>query len=284
MLSPYNHREDATAKMIKLLEDYAAMLKEGHTAGEGAGPRPESYYIATDTVPVSEWQGFEHVYQVHCPRLFLNESVRDVGIVSLEFAYSGLTNSPRSSCSIITVHVRGEDSNTIWLHGESTTRNRPRNDLAFVRAVKFIRDQEVQRPTKPPPRRSTDIQMPQTKGIAQAMQMLRQSFSTKDTAGGLENILADAYTDAPRPGLNPLEGWKEGVSLKQSHFCVLLKPQIVLHSESSEDSTCVVAAGVTSFKINNIMDNENADDPINGNIMSRYALIWCVAFALPYLA
>lgn len=101
------------------------------------------------------------------------------------------------------------------------------------------------------------------------MQMLRQSFSTKDTAGGLENILADAYTDAPRPGLNPLEGWKEGVSLKQSHFCVLLKPQIVLHSELSEDSTCVVAAGVTKFKINNIMDNQNADDPINGNIMSR---------------
>ena len=101
------------------------------------------------------------------------------------------------------------------------------------------------------------------------MQMLRQSFGTRDTAGGLENILADAYTDAPRPGLNPLEGWNEGVSLNQSHFCVLLKPQIVLHSEASEDSTCVVAAGVTKLKINNIMDNENADDPINGSIMSR---------------
>lgn len=101
------------------------------------------------------------------------------------------------------------------------------------------------------------------------MQMIRQSFSTRDTAGGLENLLADAYVDAPRPGLNPLEGWTEGVSLKQSHFCVLLKPQIVLHSELSEDSTCVVAAGVTKFKINNIMDNENADDPINGTIMTR---------------
>jgi len=99
--------------------------------------------------------------------------------------------------------------------------------------------------------------------------MLRHSFTTRDTAGGLESILADAYTDAPRPGLNPLEGWNEGASLDQSHFCVLLKPQIVLHSESSEDSTCVVAAAVTKLKINNIMDNENADDPINGTIMSR---------------
>jgi hypothetical protein len=144
--------------------------------------------------------------------------------------------------------------------------------------VKFIRDQEVTERPKPVPRRSTEVQQPQTKGIAQAMQMLRQSFSTRDTAGGLENILADAYADAPRPGLNPLEGWKEGVSLKQSHFCVLLKPQIVLHSESSEDSTCVVTAGVTKLKINDIMDTENADDSINGTIMSRWGLAGFIIF------
>lgn len=110
-------------KMIRLLEEYAAVLRESHAADEGAGPRPESYYIATDTVPVSEWQGFEHVYQVHCPRLFLNESVRDVRIVDPEFVYSALTNSSRSSCSIITVRAQGEDSNTIWLHGETTAHN-----------------------------------------------------------------------------------------------------------------------------------------------------------------
>jgi len=140
---------------------------------------------------------------------------------------------------------------------------------AWSRAVKFIRDQGETKPTRPAPRKSVDVQPSQTKGIAQAMQMFRQSFGSRDTAGGLENILADVYTDAPRPGLDPLEGWKEGVSLKQSHFCVLLKPQIVLHSELSEDSTCVVAAGVTKLEINDIMDNENADDPINGTIMSR---------------
>lgn len=80
-LSPYNRREDATLKMIKLLEEYAAVLNQ---AEEGAGPRPGSYYIATDTVPMSEWLGFENVYQVHCPRLFLNESVRDVRILYLK--------------------------------------------------------------------------------------------------------------------------------------------------------------------------------------------------------
>ena len=66
--------------MIDLLERYAAVLKESQAAEEGEKPQTGNYYIAADTVPVSEWDGFENVYQVHCPRLFLNESVRDVGI------------------------------------------------------------------------------------------------------------------------------------------------------------------------------------------------------------
>ena len=86
-LSPYNYRQDATLKMIKLLEEYAAVLNENQTNGEGTDPHPGSYYIATDTVPMSEWQGFENVYQVHCPRLFLNESVRDVRFRCLDAGY-----------------------------------------------------------------------------------------------------------------------------------------------------------------------------------------------------
>jgi len=79
-LSPYNHREDTTLKMIDLLEEYAAVLKENQAAEEGRASNFGNYYIAADTVPVSEWDGFANVYQVHCPRLFLNESVRDVRI------------------------------------------------------------------------------------------------------------------------------------------------------------------------------------------------------------
>ena len=270
-LSPYNHRQEAALKMIKLLQEYAEVLSGGPVAEDATDPRPGSYYIATDTVPVSEWLGFEHVYQVHCPRLFLNESVRDVGLLApnLGFFKSEFTVPSRSLWSITTVRVHVEDSNTSLRHGKSYGATHFHAIHFQFRAVKFIRDQEVTKQHKPAPRRSVEVQIPQSKGIAQAMQMLRQSFSTRDTAGGLENILADAYADAPRPGLNPLEGWKEGVSLKQSHFCVLLKPQIVLHSESGEDSTCVVAAGVAKLKINDILDNENADDPINGIIMSR---------------
>lgn len=82
-LSPYNHREEATLKMIKLLEEYEAVLSESQTAEERAGSHSGNFYIEADTVPVSEWLGFENVYQVHCPRLFLNESVRNVRIPGL---------------------------------------------------------------------------------------------------------------------------------------------------------------------------------------------------------
>ena len=83
-LSPYNHREDTTLKMIKLLEEYSAALGANITTEEGTHSRSGGYYLPTDTVSVSEWLGFENVYQVHCPRLFLNESVRDVGVLDLD--------------------------------------------------------------------------------------------------------------------------------------------------------------------------------------------------------
>jgi hypothetical protein len=95
-LSPYNRQEDATLKMIGLLEEYAAMLNENQPAEKGTESRTGTYYIATDTIPVSEWLGFENVYQVHCPRLFLNESVRDVRNHDLKVSCPGLMSSSRS--------------------------------------------------------------------------------------------------------------------------------------------------------------------------------------------
>jgi len=82
--------------MIDLLEDYATVLKENQAAEEGRASNLGNYYIAADTVSVSEWDGFANVYQVHCPRLFLNESVRDVGVGRRLIAYLGLTNTSRS--------------------------------------------------------------------------------------------------------------------------------------------------------------------------------------------
>lgn len=73
--------------------------------------------------------------------------------------------------------------------------------------------------------------------------------------------------------VDPLSGWSNGVSLRKSHFGLLLKPQIVLRSEGSgsTDSVLVLAAVQAKLQSFAIMDDANAEDPISGKVMSRYA-------------
>lgn len=68
---------------------------------------------------------------------------------------------------------------------------------------------------------------------------------------------------------DPLKGWSKGVSLRKGHFCLLLKPQIVLRSEANAESVCVLAAVQGKLQTYNIMDDANADDPVSGKVMSR---------------
>lgn len=56
---------------------------------------------------------------------------------------------------------------------------------------------------------------------------------------------------------------------RKSHFCILLKPQIALHSEEEEDAVVYVAAMEASLKSVTILDLDHVDDPINGYIMRR---------------
>jgi hypothetical protein len=34
--------------------------------------------MPSDTVSPDEWSEFDNVYQVHCPKVFLNNAIRDV--------------------------------------------------------------------------------------------------------------------------------------------------------------------------------------------------------------
>ena len=68
---------------------------------------------------------------------------------------------------------------------------------------------------------------------------------------------------------DPMNGWSEGVALEKGHFCLLLKPQLVLRSEASNEAVCVLAAVQGKLQTFNIMDQENIDDPVSGKIMSR---------------
>lgn len=69
--------------------------------------------------------------------------------------------------------------------------------------------------------------------------------------------------------VNPLAGWDEGVVLQKRHFCLLLKPQIVLRSEGSTDSVSVLAAVQAKLQSFTIMDKSNLEDPVSGTIMTR---------------
>jgi hypothetical protein len=69
---------------------------------------------------------------------------------------------------------------------------------------------------------------------------------------------------------DPLDGWSDGVTLQRSHFCLMLKPQIVLQCDANDASVCVLAAVQATSRAYAIMDDLNADDPVNGKIMTRF--------------
>src|ERR1700729_1452059 len=40
--------------------------------------KQQTYYMPSDSVSADEWSEFDNVYQVHCPRIFMNNAIRDV--------------------------------------------------------------------------------------------------------------------------------------------------------------------------------------------------------------
>lgn len=61
--------------MIVLLEDYIALLRENESTPNKSS---QSYHLPSDTVSPDEWAEFDHVYQIHCPKLFMDNAIRDV--------------------------------------------------------------------------------------------------------------------------------------------------------------------------------------------------------------
>jgi hypothetical protein len=86
-----------------------------------------------------------------------------------------------------------------------------------------------------------------------------------------ENIDASMELDdrSSKGDIDPLDGWSDGVSLRKSHCCLLLKPQVVLRNRSELEETCVISALQAKLQSFAIMDELNAEDPISGKVMSR---------------
>lgn len=189
----------------------------------------KKYHMPSEVALPKEWAEFDHAYQLHCLNLFLDKTTRDI---------------------------------MIQYYHSSRERKGFEYHLAS-RAVKFIRDQakgvkvkSALDPEERPRNPSNTAQL-----AASAIRKILRG------EGGKSSIDADQQEHL---GLqtDPLDGWSDGVTLQKAHCCFLLKPQVVLRDEGSDD-VCIVAAVQAKMQSFAIMDNANIDDPISGKIMSR---------------
>ncbi|KAI0750742.1 golgi-body localization protein domain-containing protein [Daedaleopsis nitida] len=224
-------------RMIALLEGYIAQLRQvDMTSQTSARNRNSSYYMPTDLVMPEEWAGFDNVYQVHCPHIIMDNAIRDI---MMQYYY----------CS------------------------RSRRGFEYhmaQRAVKFIRDQaqtalaEIHHDTEKHGRGPA--------ASAQAAAIAVKKLLVGDSHGGgtapTVEFVPQTVSKLPAT-VDPLHGWAEGVSARKGHFCLLLKPQIVLRSNEDDESVCVLAAVQGKLKTFSIMDDANAHDPVSGKVMNR---------------
>lgn len=226
----------ALDRMIILLGEYVAHLREMDQLSETALSNLSNYYMPSDLISASEWADFENVYQVHAPSLFMCDSVRDL---------------------------------LIQYYNCSRARRGFEYHMA-TRAVKFIRDQAET--LMPRPNDQNADKMKTSVNAAQAAASALRRILTRERG----STSLDIQSEVPPVPLevNPLDGWEEGVILRKSHFCLLLKPQIILlNTESSngiaEASTVVLAAVQAKLQSFKIMDASNLEDAVSGTIITR---------------
>ena len=105
---------------------------------------------------------------------------------------------------------------------------------------------------------------------AQAAAAAVKKLLVGDGAGSTPSVEFVPQTVSKLPSaVDPLYGWAEGVSARKGHFCLLLKPQVVLRSEASAEAVCVLAAVQGKLQSYDILDDANMDDPVSGRVMSR---------------
>ncbi|KAF9008973.1 golgi-body localization protein domain-containing protein [Cyathus striatus] len=226
----------ATEKMIALLEEYVSVLQEAEGNSEAAHSSTDQnqhYHMPSDIVSPDEWAEFDNVYQIHCPNIFMDSATRDI---VLQYYY----------CS------------------------RARRGFEYhmaTRAVKFIRDQAETVLPQTEAEEEPEKGKLSTSNTAQfAASALRKILKVDNQKASVE-ITNDAVCDIPE-GNDPLDGWAEGVSLKRSHCCLLLKPQIIMRGEGTKEA-CIVASAHAKLQSYAIMDNANLKDSVSGKVMSR---------------
>ena len=140
--------------------------------------------------------------------------------------------------------------------------------LLLCRAVKFIRDQALAHTRSSTETFESRRKARRATGIAaQAIKKILTSFDDDEPNGHFYEE-PDVMTSA----FDPMSGWsKDDVSLTKSHFCLLLKPQLILRSDTAKDSVVVLACVQASMQSFTVLDTANIEDPVTGKIMTRSA-------------
>ncbi|KIL00625.1 hypothetical protein PAXRUDRAFT_821523 [Paxillus rubicundulus Ve08.2h10] len=230
-------RQYPLEKMVILLQHYIKHLEavDQHPGGARKS-NVESYYMPAEMVSADEWADFENVYQVHSPNLFMCNAVRDV---------------------------------LMQYYNCSRARRGYEYHLA-TRAVKFIRDQAEAMASQIISECAEKSKV--SGGAAQAAASALRKMLTRERDSASLDIQSDVTSDPAN--VDPLDGWEEGVVLRKRHFCLLLKPQIILRSadpssDAGVESFVILAAVQAKLQVFKIMDASNLEDPISGSIMNR---------------
>lgn len=138
-------------------------------------------------------------------------------------------------------------------------------------AVKFIRDQALEAIAN----LQHDDEEGKSRGSTAAASAQAAAQAVRKILGGGDHgqrasveLLLEPNAQHP-DARDPLKGWSEGVSLSRAHFCLLLKPQVVLRSETNAEAVCVLAAVQGKLQSYHVLDDANVDDPVSGRVMSR---------------
>jgi len=69
--------------MVSLLEQYIAHLINVDEGGSDISGQDSSqnYQMSADFVSPHEWAEFDNVFQIHCPKIFMDSAIRDVSTV-----------------------------------------------------------------------------------------------------------------------------------------------------------------------------------------------------------
>ena len=73
--------ERALNKKIALLADYIYHLREVDESSHNRENKEHTYYMPSDSVSPDEWSDFDNVYQVHSPKIFVDNAIRDVCVL-----------------------------------------------------------------------------------------------------------------------------------------------------------------------------------------------------------